>query len=56
MYGKTYKLHNSQALASAEVLLVYSSPAFDRLHDNINFIIIHSVFLPEVIKEKAIVR
>ena len=27
--------------------------AFDGLHDSINFFILYSVFLPEVIKEKA---
>ncbi len=55
MYGKTYKLHNSPALAPAEALLVSSSPAFDGLHDDIkNFY--PGVFLSEVIKEKATAR
>ena len=40
MYGKTYKLHNSPALAPAEALLVSSSPAFDGLHDDIKFFIL----------------
>ena len=35
MYGKTYNLHNSPALAPAEALLVSSSPAFDELHHDI---------------------
>ena len=48
MYGKTYKLHNSLALAPAEALVVYSSPPFDRLHYNTNFII--------TAKEKVIAR
>ena len=40
MYGKTYKLHNSAALAPAEALLVSSSLAFDGLHDDIKFFIL----------------
>ena len=52
MYGKTYNLHSSPALAPAEALLVSSSPAFDGLHDDIIFFY-SDVFLPEVIKEKA---
>ena len=51
MYGKTYNLHNSIALAPAEVLHVSSSPAFYRLHDYINFYT--GMFLPVVIKEKV---
>ena len=54
MYGKTYKLHNSPALAPTQALLVSSSPAFDGLHDDIkNY---SGVFLPKVIKEKATAR
>ena len=54
MYGKTYNLHSSRALAPAEALFVSSSPAFDGLHDDIK--IYSGVFLPEVIKEKATAR
>ena len=46
------KLHNSPAVAPAEVLL---SLVFDGFHDNIKFIMVY-MFLPEVIKEKAIAR
>ena len=53
MYGKTYKLHNSTALAPAEALLS-SSLAFDRLYDNILFYF--AVFLLKGIKEKAIAQ
>ena len=35
MYGNTYNLHSSPALALAEALLVSSSPAFDGLHNDI---------------------
>ena len=35
MYGKTYNLHSSPALAPTEPLLVSSSPAFDGLHNDI---------------------
>ena len=38
MYGKTQKLHNSQSLAPAEVLLVSFFPTFDGLHDDINLL------------------
>ena len=53
MYEKTYNLHNSPALALAEALLVSSSPVFDGLHDDTYIKNYSSVFLPEVIKEKA---
>ena len=48
MYGKTYKLHNSPALAPAEVLLVL-------LHDDIKFFY-SGMFLPKVIKETVTAR
>ena len=35
MYGKTYNLHSSPALAPAEALLVSSSPVFHGLHNDI---------------------
>ena len=38
MYEKTYKAHNSPALAPAEALLVSSSAEFDALQDNIKFL------------------
>ena len=44
MYGKTYKLHNSPALAPAEALLVSSSPAFDGLHDDIKIFILACLY------------
>ena len=51
MYGKTYKLHNSPALAPAEALLVSSSPAFDGLHDDINFFIL-ACFYRKLLKKR----
>ena len=52
MYGKTYSLHSSPALAPAEAVLVSSSLAFDRLHDDLKDFILPM----EVIKEKATIR
>ena len=51
MYGKTYKLHNSPALAPAEALLVSSSAAFDGLHDDINFFIL-ACFYRKLLKKR----
>ena len=53
MYGKTYKLHNSPALAPAEALLVSSSPAFDGLHDDINFFIL-ACFYRKLLKKRRL--
>ena len=51
MYGKTYKLHNSPALAPAEALLVSSSPAFNGVHDDIkNFIL--ACFYRKLLKKR----
>ena len=51
MYGKTYKLHNSPALAPAEALLVSSSPEFDGLHDDIKFFIL-ACFYRKLLKKR----
>ena len=51
MYGKTYKPHNSPALAPAEALLVSSSPAFDGLHDDIKFFIL-ACFYRKLLKKR----
>ena len=51
MHGKTYKLHNSPALAPAEALLVSSSPAFDGLHDDIKIFIL-ACFYRKLLKKR----
>ena len=51
MYGKTYKFHNSPALAPAEALLVSSSPAFDELHDDIKKFIL-ACFYRKLLKKR----
>ena len=51
MYGKTYNLHSSPALAPAEVLLVSSSPAFDGVHHDLkNFIL--ACFYQKLLKKR----
>ena len=51
MYGKTYNLHNSPALAPAAVLLVSLSPAFDGLHDDIKIFIL-ACFYRRLLKKR----
>ena len=51
MYGKTYNLHSSPALAPAEALLVSLSLVFDGLHDDINFFIL-ACFYQKLLKKR----
>ena len=51
MYGKTYNLHSSRALAPAEALFVSSSPVFDGLHDDIKFFIL-ACFYRKLLKKR----
>ena len=51
MYGKTYNLHSSRALAPAEALFVSSSPAFDGLHNDIKFFIL-ACFYRKLLKKR----
>ena len=51
MYGKTYNLCSSRALAPAEALIVSSSPAFDRLHDDIKIFVL-ACFYRKLLKKR----
>ena len=51
MYGKTYNLHSSRALAPAEALFVSSSLAFDGLHDDIKIFIL-ACFYRKLLKKR----